>query len=209
MNPISGKINQSYCYISDCYEHHRLLERYGLKYTLPCWAPQRDVSRAIFGASGYQTILDCERHYEPFLWATEFSNVHSTFHFIPTHITIDGEIWAGAEQYYQAMKSFGHPDHAEAKIAIRMATPMEAWSLGQRYSCRSDWHSVSVDVMKVAVTAKFTQDDSLRQLLLSTGTHPLVQVKPGDDFWGTGLRGRGRNMLGVLLQELRATFRVA
>jgi ribA/ribD-fused uncharacterized protein len=206
MNQLPTTLNQSYCYIPDNPHNRALLVQWGFSYNLPGWVPQREVSRALFGQGGYQTIVDCERQYGAFVWGTQFANVHSTFHFVPPHITIDGETWAGSEQYYQAMKSFGNPDHDEAKAAIRMATPMEAWSLGQRYSCRSDWRSVSVDVMRKAVTAKFTQDVALKNLLLSTMEHPLVQVKPGDDFWGTGRRSNGRNMLGVLLQELRATL---
>jgi len=78
--------------------------------------------------------------------------------------------------------------------------------LGQRYSRRPDWYDVSVDVMRKAVHAKFTQDQTLRELLLSTWGHPLVHIK-GDSFWGSGYNGRGRNMLGVLLQDLRSQMR--
>jgi len=58
-------------------------------------------------------------------------------------------------------------------------------------------------VMRTAIKAKFTQSTELRELLLSTGAHPLVQLKPDDQFWGSGWNGQGQNMLGVLLMELR------
>ena len=61
--------------------------------------------------------------------------------------------------------------------------------------------------MREALAAKFTQDAGLRALLLSTGEAPLVQLKPGDAYWGTGPNGRGRNALGALLMELRAALR--
>ena len=42
------------------------------------------------------------------------------------------------------------------------------------------------------------------KVLQPTGTHPLVEVKPGDEFWGTGQDGKGGNMNGVMLMEIRA-----
>ena len=69
---------------------------------------------------------------------------------------------------------------------------------------RQDWMTARIDVMRKAVYAKFTQDLNLKALLLSTHDHLLVQIKPGDDTWGTGPRGDGANMLGVLLMELRS-----
>lgn len=47
----------------------------------------------------------------------------------------------------------------------------------------SDWHLRKRQVMKDAVTAKFTQHDHLRELLIMTAPHRLVQLKPGDECW--------------------------
>ena len=200
-------LDQSYCYISDNPTHRQILHDWGLQYDLPAWVPQRDVSRALFGQGGIRTVMACEQHYGPFVWGTQFANVHATFHYQPNAIVIDGETFAGSEQYYQAMKSFGQPDHDMAKAAIRIADPMTAWHLGQHYSIRPDWRSVSAAVMTKAVTAKFTQDKGLQQLLLSTGEHPLVQLKPSDAYWGTGRENNGRNKLGAILQQLRTAIR--
>jgi ribA/ribD-fused uncharacterized protein len=68
---------------------------------------------------------------------------------------------------------------------------------------RDDWSLIRADFMKQAVTAKFTQHENLKQLLLATSPHPLVQLKPGDGVWGSGPSGNGENLLGVILQELR------
>ena len=54
-----------------------------------------------------------------------------------------------------------------------------------------------------SVRAKFTQSEPLRSLLLSTRDFPVVQLKPDDGFWGSGKQGKGRNMLGQLLMDLR------
>jgi predicted NAD-dependent protein-ADP-ribosyltransferase YbiA (DUF1768 family) len=45
--------------------------------------------------------------------------------------------------------------------------------------------------------------DHLRALLLHTGDIHLAQIKPNDGFWGLGRDGSGKNMLGILLMEIR------
>jgi N-glycosidase YbiA len=52
--------------------------------------------------------------------------------------------------------------------------------------------------------AKVTQHEEMKNLLLSTGTARLVEHTTNDSYWGDGGDGSGRNMLGVILMELRA-----
>ena len=200
------QINQSYCYIADNPFHQALVKQWGIQCTLPEWVPQIAVSGAIGGAPYVKTVKACEQHFGHFVWATEFANVHATFHFSPKPIIVEREEYANSEAYYQCMKSFGQPDHEEAKGAIRHASPMKAFQLGHNYSLRPDWDLVKGDVMRKAIYAKFTQDPALKELLLSTHNHPLVHIK-GDPFWGSGHDGRGQNLLGTLLQDLRAELR--
>ena len=200
-------LTDSRCYISSHPNHQGFNQKYGWGFTLDQWCPQRIVSRSLFGPGGDATVNACETHYGFFVWATEFSNVHSTWSFDEPRIVVDGEEWAGSEAYYQAQKSFGTPDYEKVKRLLENADPMEAFGIGNRYPRRQDWFSVSVDVMAKAVLAKFTQNEALKELLLSTGEHPLVQVKPSDAFWGTGQNSTGKNMLGVLLMELRTALR--
>ncbi|CAK0770616.1 Riboflavin biosynthesis intermediates N-glycosidase (modular protein) [uncultured Gammaproteobacteria bacterium] len=58
-----------------------------------------------------------------------------------------------------------------------------------------------------SLRAKFTQHEDLRELLLSTGDAKLIESATVDNevnrLWGE-VNGVGRNMLGVLLMELRA-----
>lgn len=72
---------------------------------------------------------------------------------------------------------------------------------------RSDWDLVKIDIMRVAVWAKFEQHMSVRSLLLSTGDAELVEASPNDYVWGTGLDGTGKNLLGILLQSVRDELR--
>lgn len=130
----------------------------------------------------------------------EFSNF-AHFPFI-----LDGKLWPTSEHYFQAQK-FAGTEHEEA---IRLAPkPNEAARMGRERTrpLRPDWEQVKDDVMRRAVRAKFTAHESLRALLLSTGDEQLVENAPGDYYWGCGKDGTGRNMLGVILMELRAELR--
>ena len=61
--------------------------------------------------------------------------------------------------------------------------------------------------MRRVLHAKFAQHQDLRELLISTGTARLVESasvdNPVNRFWGE-VNGVGKNMLGVMLMELRA-----
>ena len=199
-------ITEAYCYLSRAQAPWCEANGLGaLVAHLPCWAPQRLVSIAAFG-DGAEALVDAATaHHGPWVWATEFSNVHSTFAFEEPGFVIDGVRYAGPEVYFQLAKSVGMADHEAAVAAIaRCDDPASAWRIGRAHSMRPDWEAVKLDVMRAALRAKFTQSAALRALLASTGEHPLVQVKAGDAYWGTGPDGRGQNQLGALLMALRA-----
>lgn len=68
---------------------------------------------------------------------------------------------------------------------------------------RPDWDTIKVDVMKTALLAKFSTNDNLKQLLLDTDNEDIVENSPRDSFWGIGKDGKGVNMLGKLLMDVR------
>ena len=68
---------------------------------------------------------------------------------------------------------------------------------------RVDWEDVKAGVMEKALRAKFTSYPDLKEHLMSTYPHPLVQMKPSDGYWGSGRAGEGLNMLGILLMKIR------
>ena len=72
---------------------------------------------------------------------------------------------------------------------------------------RRDWESAKVNVMREVVMAKFTQHPELRELLLSTGDAKLIEHTANDDYWGDGGDGRGKNMLGRILMDVREQLR--
>ncbi|KAJ3268356.1 hypothetical protein HDV01_003095 [Terramyces sp. JEL0728] len=170
---------------------------------LPCWFSQERISKVLFQDSGVEYLKQVENHFGRHLWAIEFSNVHTTFKFNEPEIQVDRITYPSVEAYFQSEKFNGMLHFEEAKSKLLKSSPHEAFGIGRSYPLRPDWEDIKVEVMRKGIRAKFTQNFDLKQLLLSTGNHPLVQVKPSDSFWGTGKRGDGRNMLGVLLQQLR------
>jgi ribA/ribD-fused uncharacterized protein len=123
-------------------------------------------------------------------------------------ITIEGKRWPTSEHYFQGQKF----ENAEHREAIRQAkSPMIAARMGRdrKKKLRRDWESAKGNVMREAVLAKFTQHDELRAILLATGDAKLVEHTENDSYWGDGGDGRGKNMLGKILMEVREKLRAA
>lgn len=130
----------------------------------------------------------------------QFSN------FAPFPISLDGELWPTSEHYFQAQKF----EEAAYRQKIRKtSSPMQAARLGRdrKQTLRGDWEAVKIGVMRQAVTAKFTQHEELRALLLSTGDAQVVEHTENDDYWGDGGDGSGQNMLGRILMQVREELR--
>ncbi|MGE0433722.1 MAG: NADAR family protein [Planctomycetota bacterium] len=133
---------------------------------------------------------------------------HGCFSNFSRHpITIDGETWPTTAHYFQAMK---FPDDADRRARIRTAKTAAdckkvAWEKG--VPIRADWDTHRLEVMRVALRAKFTQHDDARETLLGTGDEELVEHTSKDRYWGDGGDGRGQNMLGKMLMELRDALR--
>lgn len=125
-------------------------------------------------------------------------------------VIFEGETFVTSEHAYQA----GKP----RKKAVRdwlMAAPspsllaMAAHGL-YYWDVAPGWSTTKFDRMREILRAKFEQHDDLRELLLSTGDARLVESATVDNevnrLWGE-VNGVGKNMLGVLLMEVREELR--
>lgn len=130
----------------------------------------------------------------------EFSN------FAYYEIKIDGIRWQTVEHYFQSQKFL---DKTYQKKIRTAETPMQAAILGRdrKQKLRKDWESVKVSVMREAIYAKFTQHPELKDLLISTNDSKLVEHTSNDSYWGDGGNGKGKNMLGILLMEIRENIK--
>ncbi len=117
-------------------------------------------------------------------------------------VELDGLWWKTTEHYFQAQK-FSDISYKEK---IRLAADAKsAANLGRsrEIPIREDWEEVKNEVMRAAILKKFQTHNELTQLLLSTGIEEIVEKAPGDYYWGCGADGSGKNMLGIILQEVR------
>ncbi|MBB4606221.1 hypothetical protein GGR59_002466 [Xanthomonas arboricola] len=125
-------------------------------------------------------------------------------------LVFEGELYPTAEHAYQAGKA-----RKPAVKAWLMSAPSPALlamaAHGLYYwDIAPGWSTTKFNRMKQVLLAKFTTSDDLRELLLSTGDRRLVEAAtidtPVNRLWGE-VNGNGKNMLGVLLMEVRQELR--
>lgn len=108
---------------------------------------------------------------------------------------------------------------AETKI-LGSSSPRDAKALGRsvRGFVPEVWDQKRFALVVEGNRHKFSQDERLREYLLSTGDDVLVEASPVDSVWGIGLAAdaleardptlwRGENLLGFALMEVRTTLR--
>ena len=121
-------------------------------------------------------------------------------------VQLDRVTYPTAEHAYQAAKA-RRPEVRDWILAAPSPAllAMAAHGLYQ-WDIVPDWSRIKFDRMRAVLRAKFTQHADLHELLISTGTARLVEAGTVDNavnrLWGE-INGKGRNMLGVLLMELR------
>jgi predicted NAD-dependent protein-ADP-ribosyltransferase YbiA (DUF1768 family) len=157
-----------------CARYHELKDL-----QLPGWVRLSLVAGALgHGMAGIQKALEFTEG-EPWLWATEFENVHETWTFAEPRLTIGGKEYRDSEAYYQAQK----PVPFDAQV----------------------WDAQRVGVMRTALAAKFAASGEARALLVASHPHRLLSIK-SDRFWGFDPALGGQNMLAVLLTEMREGY---
>lgn len=126
----------------------------------------------------------------------------SNFSQHPIHL--DGYDWPTTEHYFQAQKF----EDLRLQDRVRLAaTPKDAAKIGRdrKLPLRRDWEQVKDSVMLNALREKFDKNKECQEILLSTGDDYLIEdtTISGDAYWGCGKDGRGVNMLGKLLMQVR------
>lgn len=119
--------------------------------------------------------------------------------FYEASIWVDGERYPSVEHAYQAAKG---GDQSTIKTIREAKTPAMAKRLGQSCQLSADWDARKVSVMRKLVTEKF-KNPLLRSLLLATEDVELVEGNTWNDTtWGI-CRGKGQNLLGKILMDVR------
>lgn len=126
--------------------------------------------------------------------------------FAPYGVEFEGQWFSTAEHYYQAQKYASTPLAEQIRLT---ATPKEANILGRNANLplRADWEEVKEEIMLTVLRRKFTMHKELQKQLLATGEEELVEDDVTNEYWGCGIKGKGRNRLGHLLMQVRDELR--
>lgn len=122
-------------------------------------------------------------------------------------IEFEGRKFPHSEAAYQ----FGKPkDPSVAEWIVNAPKPHLCAAMAHSllsFDIKPEWNEIKVDRMRNILRVKFSQHEDLKKLLLGTGDAILIEDSKTDAFWGIGKKGNGKNMLGVLLMEIRKEMR--
>lgn len=120
--------------------------------------------------------------------------------FYPCEVAFEGKVYKSSEHAYMASKT---EDLNVREYIASQPTPGQAKKIGRSIPLRENWDNVRVYYMRTILKSKFS-DQALYEKLLSTAPYELIEGNTwGDTFWGQCPIGKGQNMLGKLLMELR------
>lgn len=127
----------------------------------------------------------------------------------PRPVEFEGRTYPTSEHAYQAGKA--------AKPAVRdwiLSAPTPSLAAMAAHGLYvwdvvPNWADIKFDRMRAVLRAKFEQHADLKALLISTGEARLVEAGTVNNavnrLWGE-VEGKGQNMLGVMLMELRSEY---
>lgn len=135
----------------------------------------------------------------------------------PSVFSIDGIQYNCAEQYMMAKKALLFKDIESLQKIMNSNSPKEQKFFGRQVRDFDPvkWESVCKKYVYEANHAKFTQNKSMLDELLSYGDREIVEASPSDKIWGIGLgvddprihdksKWQGTNWLGEIITQLRA-----
>ncbi len=128
----------------------------------------------------------------------------------------EGTEYSSAEQYMMAGKARLFEDDETLAEILTYHDPATVKKLGRKVANFDDkiWKDNKYNIVKQGNLYKFSQNEPLKEFLLSTQNKILVEASPYDTIWGIGLgkehanapvpeRWRGLNLLGFALMEVR------
>jgi hypothetical protein len=120
------------------------------------------------------------------------------------------------EQYMMAKKAKLFNDEKVYDMIMSEEYPPVQKELGRMVSNYNQdvWDKHKFDIVVNANYLKFTQDETLKELLLDTGDKTIVEASPYDTIWGIGLscdddkildesNWQGENLLGKAIMKVR------
>lgn len=134
---------------------------------------------------------------------TEFQKEYRWLsNFEPCTILLDGVEYQSVEHAYMSCKS--SDPKWKSFCADKNVTAGKVKRASKDIELIPDWENKKIDVMRMCLTQKYTQEP-FKSKLLATG-NALIQEGNhwGDKFWGVCLKtGEGENILGKLIMDIR------
>jgi len=128
----------------------------------------------------------------------------------------EGIIFKTAEHWMMAEKAKLFGDEEMYTEILKSDTPGKAKALGRkvRNFDQKIWEENRFEIVKNGNLLKFSQNEKLKDFLLTTGNKTLVEASPFDRIWGIGMsrnkngvedprNWKGLNLLGYVLMEVR------
>lgn len=134
----------------------------------------------------------------------------------PCDFVVEGVTYYTAEQYMMAQKALLFQDKETFQEIMEAKHPKEYQVLGRKVRGFKEkiWNEKKGQIVIDGNYAKFSQNEALKEFLLTTGDRILVEASPYDKVWGIKLAEnapdienpatwKGENMLGFALMEVR------
>ncbi|EXJ74222.1 uncharacterized protein A1O5_02517 [Cladophialophora psammophila CBS 110553] len=124
-----------------------------------------------------------------FLWRTteSYGELSQWYH---TPFVFDEKRFANMEQFVMHYKAvvFNNMEIADRILNSFEAYPAEHMRMGRmiRGFDEAVWRKVCMDIVVTGYLCKFTQNEVVKNVLMSTGKRVLVEASPADSNWGIG-----------------------
>jgi ribA/ribD-fused uncharacterized protein len=171
-----------------------------------------------------KSVASAEQHVRPAPKATPTSSKEIRFY------RANEKPYGAFSNLYRRSVSFENRDYPTAEHAYQAGKPskeaVREWILSApspalvamaahglyTWDIVPNWSQIKFERMRQVIRAKFTQHADLGELLLSTGDLRLIEAGKTNNavnrLWGE-VNGKGLNMLGVMLMEIRSELRKA
>lgn len=130
--------------------------------------------------------------------------------------SLNGRTYSSAEQYMMAQKAMLFQDIETFKKIMATNDPRKCKEFGRQVKGFDEkvWDNMKYKIVLDANYLKFSQNEKLKNYLLSTKDKVLVEASPYDKVWGIGMAKddinaihpelwKGENLLGFALMETR------
>jgi hypothetical protein len=125
--------------------------------------------------------------------------------FVPCTIILEGKIYSSVEHAYMSAKC---TDQEWKLFCQKTKKPGQVKKASRGIKLRSNWEEIKIDIMKECLKQKYNQEP-YKTKLKETGDQFIQEGNWWNDkFWGVCLKtGKGKNILGKLIMEIRKEIR--